>query len=53
MPEISWDHAEDALKTSKEQVKDIYVGMGLNRKQAHKNVRRTKHKYTAKTFMQR
>lgn len=40
-------------KQSKEQVKDIYVGMGLNRKQAHKNVRRTSHKYTAKTFMQR
>ncbi len=53
MPEISWDHVEDALKTSKEQVKDIYVGMGLNRKQAYKNVRRTSHKYTAKTFMQR
>jgi hypothetical protein len=35
MPEISWDHVEDALKTSKEQVKDIYVVMGLNRKRAH------------------
>ncbi len=43
MPEISWDHDEDGLKTSKEQVKDIYVVMGLNRKQAHKNVRRISH----------